>query len=513
LADMAGAPEPISKTRKIDTKGLAMRVFAARGVVINTAFEVGFSGLGLIQGFVLAGLLSTGDYGIWGILMASLGVLAQLKIVGIGDKYLQQDEADQELEFQKAFTLEILMTMSTCVILVAAVPLLALIYHQSRLLAPGLVVVVVVAAGVLQTPFWRYYRDMDFFKQRIMTGVQPVVSFVIAITLALLGFGYWSLVLSTLVGTLLAGAIAIKTALYPFKWRYDRGTLKLYSGYSIPIFLAMVSAIGLSYTATIAANAHLGLAAVGVIALSFNIITFAQRVDQLVSGTLYPAICAVQTRIDLLRESFVKSNRLALMWAMPFGCGLTLFGADLIHFVLGNKWDAAISFLEITGLVEAIGHIGFNWDDYLRARAITRPIAISGFASWATFALVGIPLMFPLGLKGLAIGIGAQALTALAIRAYYMTILFEGFQFVSHAMRAMLPTLPAVAVVLLARQFEHGHRTALIALCELVAYGIVTLVATLWFERPLVLEVIGYLRGMGGGDAGTPAATVPVVPA
>ena len=36
----------------------------------------------------------------------SLGTLVWLKQVGIGDKYIQQDEGDQERAFQKAFTLE-----------------------------------------------------------------------------------------------------------------------------------------------------------------------------------------------------------------------------------------------------------------------------------------------------------------------------------------------------------------------------------------------------------------------
>ncbi len=490
------ADDPVRSTRGINTKGLAMRVFAARGVVINTVFDVVFSLLGLIQGFVLAGLLSTKDYGVWGILMASLGVLAQLKLIGISDKYVQQNEQDQELEYQRAFTLEILMTAVTCVVLLVSLPILAVIYNNWQIVAPGAVCVVVIMAGVLQTPFWRFYRDMDFLKQRITGAVTPVVMFITAIGLGIAGFGYWALVLSYLIGTLAGGAVAMSISQYPFKWRYDRGTLKVYSGYTWPILVSMVSAIGLSYTATIAANDHLGLAAVGVVALCFNIITFAQRVDQLVSSTLYPAICAVQDRIDLLRESFVKSNRLALMWAMPFGCGLALFGADLIHFVLGNKWDAAITFLQITGLVEAIGHIGFNWDDYLRARAITRPIAVSGMVAWAVFAAVGLPLMFAFGLKGLAYGIGAQALGALAVRAYYMTKLFDGFHFVSHAMRAMLPTVPAAGVVVLLRQFESGRRTVLEAVLELIVYGLVTLAATLWFERRLVLEVIGYLKGI-----------------
>ena len=54
------------------------------------------------------------------MLVVSLGVLARLKMVGISDKYIQQEEPDQELAFQKAFTLEILITVAAMVPIAAA---------------------------------------------------------------------------------------------------------------------------------------------------------------------------------------------------------------------------------------------------------------------------------------------------------------------------------------------------------------------------------------------------------
>ncbi len=243
----------------------------------------------------------------------------------------------------------------------------------------------------------------------------------------------------------------------------------------------------------IAANAHLGVAAVGAIALSANITIFTNRIDDLVSATLYPAICAMQDRLDLLRESFIKSNRLALMWGMPFGVGLTLFAGDLVHFALGDKWRAAIPLLQITGLVAAIAHIGFNWDDYFRARADTRPVAVQAVAAVVTFLAAGLPLLFAYGLTGLAIGIGLQALATLVVRAWYLARLFEGFVFVQHAMRAIMPTIPAVAVVLLMRQFESGPRTSVMAIADLAAYLLTTGIATWMFERSLLREAVGYV--------------------
>ena len=70
--------------------GLRQRV--ARGTVINAAFSVGLSAVGLLKGFAAAAFISRTDYGVWGVLFISLGTLVWLKQVGIGDKYIQQDE-------------------------------------------------------------------------------------------------------------------------------------------------------------------------------------------------------------------------------------------------------------------------------------------------------------------------------------------------------------------------------------------------------------------------------------
>ncbi|PZS08625.1 MAG: hypothetical protein DLM64_12120 [Solirubrobacterales bacterium] len=482
-------------TRSIDTRGLSLRMFAARGVLVNTVFDVGISGLGLLRGLVLAALLTRSDYGVWGVLVVSLGVLARLKVVGVSDKYLQQDEADQELAFQKAFTLELLMTAAAMVPIAAALPVVAVVYGHWDLVPPGLVLLTMLVAGALQAPFWVYYRDMNFVRQRSLSAIEPVVGFVVAIVLAIAGAGYWALAIGVVAGAWAGALAAIISSPFALRWRYDRGSLRLYASFSGPILVATVCTILLANGTVIAANAHLGLAGVGAIALAGTITAFATRVDDLVSGTLYPAICAIQTRLDLLRESFVKSNRLALMWAMPFGAGLALFAGDLVHFALGEKWRPAVGLLQITGIVAAISHIGFNWDDYFRARAHTMPLAIVTVASTVTMLGTGIPLMFVDGLTGLAVGIAAGAVVHLVLRAWYLSRLFEGFAFVRHAARAVLPTLPAVAVVLLMRQFEHGQRTFAFALGDLTAYALVTVAATWLFEGALVREAIGYLVG------------------
>jgi O-antigen/teichoic acid export membrane protein len=487
-------PSPVV-TREIDTGGRTLRQHAGQGAVINTGYMIGLSLLALIRGFVLAAFLTRADYGVWGVLVVSLGTLLWLKQVGIGDKYIQQDEGDQEAAFQKAFTLEFIFTGIFCVLLAVLVPVYAVIYGETKLLAPGFVIILLLPAGALQAPIWVYYRKMNFLRQRAYQSIEPIVSFVVCLGMAIAGAGYWALAVGVLAGAWTAAIVVARSSPYPLRFRYDKATLRSYFSFSWPLFVSNGSSMVIAQSAVIAAESKLGLAGVGAISLASQINSFTQRVDSLVTGTLYPAICAVKDRITLLHESFVKSNRLALMWAVPFGTSVALFCHDLVHFVLGDRWLAAVAILQITGFNAALGHIAFNWDAYMRATAQTRPVMVASVVSMVTFVAVGLPLLHAYGLEGLAWGIVAQTATNVVVRAYYLRRLFHGFSYMRHALRAVLPALPGLGMILLVRTLEHGPRHPLEAAAELVAYLGITIVMTWLLEHRLLREAAGYVVG------------------
>src|SRR5262249_27379523 len=143
-----------------------------------------------------------------------------------------------------------------------------------------------------------------------------------------------------------------------------------------------------------------GLAGVGAIGLAASITTFAASVDAIIGQALYPAVCAVAERREKLFEAFVKSNRLALVWAMPFGVGLALFAADLVHFVFGPRWDPAIGLLAATGVISALSQIGYNHSIFFRAVNETRPLFKLALLALVSFFVVAVPLVLAFGLTG-----------------------------------------------------------------------------------------------------------------
>src|SRR5207302_5465992 len=125
-------------------------------------------------------------------------------------------------------------------------------------------------------------------------------------------------------------------------------------------------------------------------------------------------------------EAFVKSNRLALMWGLPFGVGLALFASDLVHYGLGERWRPAVGLIQAFGLIAAANHIGFNWHAFYRALGGTRPIAVVTLLTVAAF-LAAVPVLMAVqGLRGYAWGMGFMTAVALAARGWLLADLFPG---------------------------------------------------------------------------------------
>jgi PST family polysaccharide transporter len=482
-----------------------VRRHVARGTIINAGFLVGLSTLGFLKGFLVAAFLTAEDYGLWGILVISVTTLAWLSQTGIGAKYVQQEEEVQEEEFQKAFTLQLVFNVVSTAVLMMLVPVIALIYGRDEIVVPGLVLCLVFPASSFTAPTWIFYRQMKFFQQRLLQAVEPFIAFFVTIGLAVAGAGYWSLIIGLLTGAWCAALAAVLVTPYPLRLRFDRETLRRYTAFSWPVMLYGATGLVIAQTSVLILNFKESLAVVGAVALTATITNFTDRVDGIVTGALYPAMCAVQDRLDLLFESFVKSNRLALMWGMPFGVGVAVFAGELVEFGLGDKWHDAVPLLHVLGVMAAVNHVGFNWDACYRARGETKPIAVLSVLTAVIFMLIGIPWMLTSGLDGFVGSIVAITVVGQLGRAYFLRKLFGGFGMLGHFARSIAPTIPAAGAILLYRAVEGAPTSGWMALAQLAVYLAITVLVTALLEQPLLREISGYLRSRRVEEA--PVAT------
>lgn len=470
-----------------------LRHHAARGMLINSAFMVGIAGLALVQRLIVSRVLGPSRYGLWSVVLLAVLTVLFLKNAGIGDKFVQQSEADQERAFQKAFTIDLALALGCVAFALVALPAFALVYGRPALIAPGLVLSLAIVGNSLQAPVWIHYRNMEFARQRLLLAVDPGVTFLVTVALALAGAGVWSLVIGAVVGAFCGGAVALALSPYRPGLVWDRAAVREYFSFSWPVVVANGSGMLIAQAAQVSATRIAGLGAAGGVGVASNISGFADGVDGIVSQALYPAICAARDRPQVLYESFVKSNRLALLWGMPFGLGVAVFSPDIVHYVIGDRWRFATTAIAAFALVAAFDQLGFNWTAFLRALDLTRPMAILSGVQVVMFFAVALPLFAVFGLTGFAAGWVVVGAATVMTRTYYLRRLFPQFRMLRHTARAALPCLPAVAAVLALRAlFPSGGAVA--ALAQLAVFVVLTVAASVAGERALLTEMIGYLR-------------------
>src|SRR4051794_22656803 len=158
-----------------------LRRHTARGTIINAAFRVSMAVLSLLRRVLVAAFLTPEELGVWGIVLITLITLMFVKNVGISDKFIQQSEPDQEVAFQKAFTIELLITLAFGALAAALLPVFAIAYGQWSILLPGLVLLLAVVGNSFQAPIWIFYRQMRFVRQRSLEAIDPVIAFVVTI--------------------------------------------------------------------------------------------------------------------------------------------------------------------------------------------------------------------------------------------------------------------------------------------------------------------------------------------
>ena len=396
-----------------------------------------------------------------------------LKRVGIDEAFVQQEEPDQEAEFQRAFTLELALGAIFTALICALAPAVAAVYRDSRLLSLTLALAYLPLTFALQAPMWIFFRRMDYARQRSLQATQLLVGLVVTVPLAAAtGLGVWSIVIGQVAGYVAAVAAGLAVSPYRLGLRFERASAWRYLRFSGPVLVATLGALAIAQGQVLAFKLHAGLAAAGFITLAVTLTRYVDRADQIVTSSIYPAICAIQDRPDAQEELFVKSNRATLAWVLPFSAGVVLFAPDLVSLVLGDRWQPAVVLLQGLAVAGAIQQLGFNWFSFYRARGETRTAGGGGGRRGG-----GVRCARRAGAAGRRLGRLRRSggwrpsSSPPAVRWFYMRRLLPGVRASGLLAPALIPLAQAAIAVLAVRLATGGgHRELWQALLEAAVF-------------------------------------------
>jgi PST family polysaccharide transporter len=445
---------------------------------------------------IVVRILTPADYGLVGMAALYLGLVKLVSEFGLGAAVLAlRDLTDHQIQQLNTFSLY--FGVAGFALSAAAATPIGVFFHAPAL--PAVVMVsstVSIISALRSVPSALLQRDMQFKHLSVIDMVRAVVGVVTVVILALLGFGYWSLVWNEVLAAVAASALTVW--LRPVRFRMPRlGALRAAMRFSGHVILSRVAWYSYSNSDFLVAGKFLGEVALGAYSLAWTLTTLpVEKVTTLVMGVT-PAFFAraQKDNAEVRRYLLVLTEGLALI-TFPASVGMALTATDFAPVVLGPKWTGAIGPLRLLALYVSIRSVSPLVSQALTMTGRARDVMVNSVWSALIF-----PPAFWIGRHWGPSGIAAAWTLVFPFLAFHLyRRLFTPIQLAPrYYFRALVPASAGCAVmgiVVIATQVLFAeHATQAVRFAAEVSVGAIAyIVLLLTVFRPRVVAFRDTIR-------------------
>lgn len=308
----------------------------------------------LVVVLVLARLLTPEEFGIVAIAQTILSFAEVLQQMGLGSALVQTDRLSKKME-RSALSAVLVTSLAICGAIFLFVDEFARWFQTPELpqIMPVLLLSFLLTA--LNGPsIMLLNREMRFRELAIWQLATYIVGYgAVAVTLAWLGFSYWSLIWATLVQTVLYFiAVHWLRPVWP-TLRPDWGDLKLLFNFGGGMMLAQVLNKVARRGDNLVVAATLGSAPLGYYSRAYSLMDMANQLFGTVFyKVLFPAFSEKRRRgigSGKRGETFVIVHFAVAAFMAPASALMSLLAPEVVLLLLGPQWDAAAPVLGVLG--------------------------------------------------------------------------------------------------------------------------------------------------------------------
>lgn len=463
------------------------RDLIARSALWRTLEALGIAGLQLASLVVLARLLRPADFGLVTLALAIVYMLNLLVENLFVEALIQRDRLDEahvDTAFWTSFAIAGLL-IAVCNLgagIIAASlgepELAALLRWMSLLLAFSPLNGVLVAL---------LRRDMKFRGIAVGSLIGRFTGSVLAIGMALSGFGVWSFVGQHL-GMFASSALAfwLISDSRP-KFRLSRRYLRELGSFALPSLLVKVFSVGNDKAVDLLVNYLFGRIALGYVNFASRI---ADQLGNLIVEVTHQVSMSVFSRQQneqaALRESVYGAAEVSCLFALPIFTGLIACAEEFVAVTFGNRWDAVVPLVQLLAGGYMLGLI--MGPLYTALKAIGKPAWLL-VSSTVDLAVI-VAGLFALADFGI-IAAGFVAVIRYILTApidFYVTRRFIGIRGIVLLRRVSGPPLLAAVtmavLLLIVKLTALASWSSLARLITLIFLGVVFYGGILWLVAP-----------------------------
>lgn len=393
-----------------------------KGAAIAVAMRWTDRLIGFVSTLILARLLLPEDFGI--VAMASLAVmlLDVLFDFGVHVALIQNSAADRD-DYDTAWSIRLCQAALSATLIFSCAGLAGSYFGDPRVTP----VLQVMALGILCMGFENigtvdFQKHMQFSRDFKFVFIKRISGFVVTMILAFALRSYWAMVIGALAGRVLG--VGLSYAMHPFRPRLGFKRFKAIFGVSQWILVK-------SLATYLSDNLH--KLVVGRIASTslMGAYTLADEISSMptnellspINRVMLPAFSRAKDDPAELRRLFLLTQGLQALIGLPAGVGLALVAPEAVGLLLGANWQAAIPFIQILAVANALMAIYASGNSMLMSVGRFSWSALLQWGQVIAFFLCLIPLWHDptaLDIAWLRLGtvwIGLMATLYLVLRA------------------------------------------------------------------------------------------------
>lgn len=358
---------------------------------------------------ILARALTQDVFGVFGIIsFVVFTFLSFFSDIGFGAALIQKKEELTDDDTRTTFTIQqSLVTIILVIAWVTSVP----VANFYNLGTQGSWLIRVLSLSLFFTSFKTIpsiilERQLRFEKLVIPEIIETIVYNLIAVYMALHGYGVWSLVIAILARTVIGAIVLNLLSPWRIGWAFSKKSVNALLSFGVPYQLNSVLAlIKDNITPTLIAYWY-GPAAVGFVNLAQNIATRPMEIINIVSRVMFPAYSRIQHDTERLRRWIEKSVSFMAYLYMPAITGLLITAKPILEYLYADKsakWLPALPtlLLFLAGAYPII--ITTTYTNALYAlgkpKVVLSLMALYTVLTWG----LGAPLIYKYGFVGIAI--------------------------------------------------------------------------------------------------------------
>jgi PST family polysaccharide transporter len=376
---------------------------------------------------VTARLLGPDAFGTVAIAYTVLSTLNSLIDLGMGDALIRTRDADQR-HHDTVFWSLLAASLLLVAVIVAVSPWAAQVLRQPRFESVMQVVAVslpITALGMV--PAFLLRKSMQFKPLALRSLVASIAGGVLAVGLALYGFGYWALVAKGLLEAAVSTALVWRGVGYRPRMSFDRGVWKQLFAIGRPLMGSRLLDIVNQRADAFIVSARLG-------PLQLGLYSAAQRIFHMMMDAMFmaiqrvalPAFAQIADDPPRVQQALLRIVRITSFVTFPLFAFVGVLAHLVIPLLFGARWaDAAPALAALCAggvlfsvsyynapVMTAAGRTGYVF----RLAALNAVLNLTAFLVGVRWGIVGVALgyalrgylVFPLNLSLLHRAIGLQ---------------------------------------------------------------------------------------------------------